>query len=223
MTSYNDLTDLPTLGTAAATASTDYATAVHKASHATGGTDALTPTDIGAAASTHAHGNITSAGAIGTTSSVPIITGASGVLQAGSFGTTAGTFCQGNDSRFAGKLDLSSSSYVIAKPGDSLDSKYGQAKILTPNGSALSASNRAALIIYPGVYSNALNIDTSFVDILCVSAESFYFDHGDSNMTTYRGSVTMPPYNPVTVSAVDVIINGLTAYFFVENSNYLQV
>jgi len=54
--------------------------------------DARTPT-------THVHGNITNAGAIGTTASLPVITGASGVLQAGSFGTTAGTFCQGNDSR----------------------------------------------------------------------------------------------------------------------------
>jgi hypothetical protein len=32
---------------------------------------------------------------------LPIITGASGVLQVGSFGTTANTFCQGNDSRLS--------------------------------------------------------------------------------------------------------------------------
>ena len=89
VTSYNDLTNLPTLGTAAATASTDYATAAqgttadsalqpaaltpyrtssdqdtidagkasttHKSSHATGGTDALTPADIGASATGHTH------------------------------------------------------------------------------------------------------------------------------------------------------------------------
>jgi hypothetical protein len=56
--------------------------------------DARTPTS-------HTHGNITNAGAIGSTSGVPIITGASGVLQAGSFGTTAGTFAEGNDARLA--------------------------------------------------------------------------------------------------------------------------
>lgn len=49
----------------------------------------------------HTHGNITDAGAIGTTASLPIITGTNGVLQAGSFGTTAGTFCQGNDARLS--------------------------------------------------------------------------------------------------------------------------
>ena len=52
------------------------------------------------AASSHAHGNITSAGYIGTTATLPIITGTGGILQAGAFGTTAGTFAQGNDSRF---------------------------------------------------------------------------------------------------------------------------
>ena len=66
--------------------------------------DARTPTS-------HAHGNITNTGAIGTTSGVPIITGSSGVLQAGSFGTTSGTFCQGNDSRL---LNISGGITAIA-------------------------------------------------------------------------------------------------------------
>jgi hypothetical protein len=51
--------------------------------------------------SSHTHGNITNAGAIGTTSGVPLITGTSGVLQAGSFGTAAGTYCQGDDTRLS--------------------------------------------------------------------------------------------------------------------------
>lgn len=49
----------------------------------------------------HAHGNISNGGAIGSTSGLPIITGASGVLTTGTFGTTSGTFCQGNDSRLS--------------------------------------------------------------------------------------------------------------------------
>jgi len=56
------------------------------------------------APSSHAHGNITNAGAIGSTTDLPIITTASGVLTAGSFGTTAGTFAAGNDSRITGAL-----------------------------------------------------------------------------------------------------------------------
>lgn len=49
----------------------------------------------------HVHGNISGSGTIGVTSGLPIITGAGGILQAGSFGTTAGTFAQGNDARFS--------------------------------------------------------------------------------------------------------------------------
>lgn len=56
--------------------------------------DSRTPTS-------HTHGNITNAGAIGSTSTLPIITTTGGVLTTGSFSTTAGTFCQGNDSRLS--------------------------------------------------------------------------------------------------------------------------
>ncbi|MFZ4569744.1 MAG: beta strand repeat-containing protein [Bacteroidales bacterium] len=51
--------------------------------------------------SSHVHGNISNGGLIGTTANLPIITGTGGILQAGSFGTAASTFCQGNDSRLS--------------------------------------------------------------------------------------------------------------------------
>ena len=47
---------------------------------AKGGEDALAPADIGAANESHAHGEITSAGAIGITKGLLVVTGASGVL-----------------------------------------------------------------------------------------------------------------------------------------------
>ena len=49
----------------------------------------------------HGHGNITKDGTIGSTPNLPVITGNIGKLQAGSFGTAANTFCQGNDSRLS--------------------------------------------------------------------------------------------------------------------------
>jgi hypothetical protein len=56
--------------------------------------DARTPT-------AHTHGNITNAGAIGSTSGLPVITTTSGVLTVGAFGVSAGQFCQGNDARLS--------------------------------------------------------------------------------------------------------------------------
>jgi hypothetical protein len=49
----------------------------------------------------HTHGNITNAGAIGSTANRPLITTTGGVITVGNFGTTANTFCQGNDSRLS--------------------------------------------------------------------------------------------------------------------------
>jgi hypothetical protein len=51
--------------------------------------------------SAHTHGNISNTGAIGSTANLPLITTTSGVVTVGSFGTTANTFCQGNDSRLS--------------------------------------------------------------------------------------------------------------------------
>ena len=49
----------------------------------------------------HTHGNITNDGKVGTTANKPLITGTGGVVQAGSFGNSANTFCEGNDSRLS--------------------------------------------------------------------------------------------------------------------------
>jgi hypothetical protein len=61
-------------------------------------TDARTPTS-------HTHGNITNAGAIGTTANLPLKTGTNGVIEGGSFGTAAGSFCEGNDARLSDDRD----------------------------------------------------------------------------------------------------------------------
>lgn len=49
----------------------------------------------------HSHGNINSLGEIGSTPNVPLITGLNGIISVGSFGSTAGTFCEGNDTRLS--------------------------------------------------------------------------------------------------------------------------
>lgn len=66
----------------------------------------------------HTHGNITNAGAIGSTANLPIITTTSGVLTVGSFGTTANTFCQGNDSRLSDTRTPTDGTVTTAKLAD---------------------------------------------------------------------------------------------------------
>lgn len=55
----------------------------------------------GKANSTHSHGDISSDGKVGSVANKPLITGTGGTVQVGSFGTSANTFCQGNDSRLS--------------------------------------------------------------------------------------------------------------------------
>ena len=50
----------------------------------------VTAAQVGAAAASHAHGNVTSAGAIGTAANKAVYTGTSGVLQAGTLPVAAG-------------------------------------------------------------------------------------------------------------------------------------
>ena len=54
----------------------------HSAEHASGGSDPITPENIGAANKTHSHGNITSDGKIGSISGKVLMTGASGKIEA---------------------------------------------------------------------------------------------------------------------------------------------
>jgi hypothetical protein len=73
-------------------------------------------------------------------------------------------------------LGLSTGACIIAKSGDDLLAKYAAAKLLTPNGAAISAQNRATLIILAGTYSLSADwqIDTDGVDVIALGATSFY-------------------------------------------------
>lgn len=64
------------------------------------GTAALESSNAFAPAS-HTHGNINAVGQIGNTANLPLITGNNGTIQTGTFGSTAGTFTQGNDARLS--------------------------------------------------------------------------------------------------------------------------
>jgi hypothetical protein len=114
-----------------------------------------------------------------------------------------------------GALGLSASSYIIAKPGDDLAAKYTEAKALTPNGAAKSATNRASLIIFPGTYSiNAeLVIDTEFVDIIGLGAQ-------------FQSPTVFVTNQTLNVTANNVCVSGVSVgaqQFKIGNNKPLQI
>ena len=109
---YDDLTDKPTIPSDVSDLTDNSNTAFTPKSHTHGnitndgkvGSNAnyfVYTTTGGAVTSKQKIGNITTKGAIGSTSGLPIITTTSGALTTGSFGSTAGTFAEGNHTHSA--------------------------------------------------------------------------------------------------------------------------
>jgi hypothetical protein len=125
--------------------------------------DARTPTS-------HAHGNITNVGAIGVTSGLPIITTTSGVLTAGAFGTSAGQFCQGNDSRLADARTPTSHVHGNITNAGVIGSTSGQVVVTTTGGlvtttatiSATTQVSGLATVATSGSYADLLSIPSTF-------------------------------------------------------------
>ena len=76
------------------------------------------------APSSHTHGNITNDGKVGSTENKPLITTTSGKITTGSFGTSANTFCQGNDSRLSNARTPTSHTHTTSEITDILDKMY---------------------------------------------------------------------------------------------------
>jgi hypothetical protein len=106
------------------------------------------------AVDSHAHGNLTNSGAVGTTANLPLKTGTNGVVEAGSFGTSAGTFCEGNDSRLSDDRDpnLHAASHLP----DGADELFDQSLNTADN---VAFSN---VICTSGVETSDLIVNSSF-------------------------------------------------------------
>lgn len=106
------------------------------------------------------------------------------------------------ESDIASALPSSTANYIIVavtndddENGTNLLTAYAAAKLLTPNGAALSATNRATVIVPPGVYklSVQLDVDTEFVDIVSLTGNR------DVYLTT----------NTIQIQADNVYIKGI--------------
>ncbi len=112
-------------------------------------------TGLGSLATLSALGSITSAGAIGSTANLPIITTTGGALSAGSFGTTAGTFAEGNDSRITGALSSSTAASTY-QPLDSDLTSIAALTTTTYGRSQLTLAGAAADTAQLNVFSSSL-------------------------------------------------------------------
>jgi hypothetical protein len=86
--------------------------------------------------------------------------------------------------------------------GQNLVDAYNYAKTLTPNGAALSATNRVSVIIQPGNYTLAatLTLDTQFVDLIGLGA-----------IKLRRGAVpAVILSSSLNVTANNVIVKGVS-------------
>lgn len=173
-----------------------FAPSTHKSSHATGGSDALTPSEIGAATSSHAHGNITSGGTLISTtlnaSAVggPVVFGSTlGNIARGEFGQSAGQFCQGNDSR------LSDARAPSGSAGGDLAGTYPNPSLGTSGvtaGSYGSASSVGTFTVdakgrLTAAGSTSISIAAGAVSGLASVATAGTFDSLASKPTTLSG------------------------------------
>lgn len=138
-----------------------------------------------AATATHGHGNITNAGAIGSTANLPIITGASGVLQAGSFGTAANTFCQGNDSRLSDTRAPTDGTVTTAKLVDA-NVTYAKIQNVSATDRILGRSSAGAGVIQ---------------EITCTAAGRALLD--DADAAAQRVTLGVAADYTITTTAVD--------------------
>lgn len=157
-----------------------------------------------AASSTHSHGNITNGGAIGATSGIPIITGTSGILQAGSFGTTSGTFCQGSDSRLSDQRVPTDGSVTNAKVSAS-------AGIVDTKLATISTANKVSL--------SALNLDgATDIGAGLADADLIIVDDG-GNGTNRKSAVSRIPEYTFSKVSSDITINSSGAATIKTNVN----
>jgi hypothetical protein len=143
-----------------------------------------------------------------------------------SFGTDVASWGSGNGMYITGTAskdlplrlmdttagNLSTGAYIIVRPhstdtlnGARLTSAYAEAKTFTPQGSALSATNRATIILLPGRYNlgtTRLNLDTDFVDIIGLT--------DTPEQVVITSSVILSDSGTIYQTANDVKIKGVT-------------
>lgn len=157
----------------------------------------------------HVHGNISNVGAIGSTADLPVKTTTSGVLTTGSFGTTSGTFCQGNDSRLSDARTPVAHTHVggdvtsvvpSAAYADTVDGYHG-AVTATANTAAIRDANGFINAVY---FNQSAGIDDAY------SADAYFYQQaGDGYLR--KKSLAAVKTEVVTKAAIETVLTGQVA------------
>jgi hypothetical protein len=96
---------------------------------------------------------------VGTTANLPLKTGTNGVIEAGSFGTSAGTFCQGNDARLSDARTPSSTlahaaSHAAGVRAESKDIAAGMSTLVLVRANAAGTAGNSITLSFNGVRAN---------------------------------------------------------------------
>jgi hypothetical protein len=116
--------------------------------------------------------------------------------------------------------NLSTGSYIIVRPsasattnGTELRNAYAAAKAFTPNTLALSATNRATVLLIPGRYdlgTTPLTMDTEFVDLVGLSEEPRHVFITSQVILSDSGTIVQTADN-VTIRNVSIDRTGAPA------------
>lgn len=136
----------------------------------------------------HSHGNISNSGTIGSIAGRPLITIANGVVTTGVFGSTSGTFCQGNDSR-------------LSDDRNPLSHTHYTSDILTTSNADTISNAVDDLVTY---YLN-FNGWPGVRDVLLEAAPS---SHSHGNITT-SGAIGVTANRPLITTTNGVITTGV--------------
>lgn len=176
----------------------------HAFQHAVGGTDALSPTTIGAAAASHTHGSLANDGRLGTEANKAVYTGDGGILQAGILPVSAGG--TGGANAAAARINLGAASAVD----------------LTAASTSITALEKAAttLFISGGTAPNFTVADTSVTAYASGLRRTVQFHAAGTNATLNfngLGAKALYEYTGKQMSVkagqvIEVCYNG--TYFF---------
>jgi hypothetical protein len=145
---------------------------------------------------------------LGTTANLPLRTGSGGVVEAGSFGTSAGSFCEGNDARLSDDRDpnLHAASHAAGgsdpiEADDLAATGVAASSILISNGSGGTQWSGAGDQL---TFDRFIATDGASADGTKILGDGIVFDDTTVQSTAWTGSVA--------ASAVSgsIITSGLT-------------